>query len=126
MSRKKNKQNKLHVKKGDNVALTKAITSAKGQPSREKGYQSRVLMVFPEKQRVQVEGVYIRTHHEKPSQENQQGGRINKEASIHVSNIMVVDPTTDEPTRIGRKKIVENGKTRWVRYSKRSGELIDK
>ena len=115
MSRKKNKQNKLHVKKGDNVALTKSITSAKGQPSREKGYQSRVLMVFPEKQRVLVEGVNIRTHHEKPSQENQQGGRINKEASIHVSNVMVVDPTTDEPTRIGRKQIVENGKTRWVR-----------
>ena len=126
MSRKNTKQNTLHVKKGDNVALTKSITSAKGQPSREKGYQSRVLMVFPEKQRVLVEGVNIRTHHEKPSQENQQGGRINKEASIHVSNIMVVDPTTDEPTRIGRKKIVENGKTRWVRYSKRSGELIDK
>ena len=60
------------------------------------------------------------------SQENQQGGRINKEASIHVSNVMVVDPTTDEPTRIGRKQIVENGKTRWVRYSKKSGELIDK
>ena len=126
MSRKKNKQNKLHVKKGDNVALTKAITSAKGQPSREKGYQSRVLMVFPEKQRILVEGVNIRTHHEKPSQENQQGGRINKEASIHVSNVMVLDLTSDESTRNGRKKIAENGKTRWVRYSKRSGELIDK
>ena len=126
MSRKKNKQNKLHVKKGDTVALTKAITSAKGQASREKGYQSRVLMVFPEKQRVLVEGVNVRTHHEKPSQENQQGGRVNKEASIHVSNVMVVDPTTDEPTRIGRKQVEENGKTRWVRYSKKSGELIDK
>ena len=54
------------------------------------------------------------------------GGRVNKEASIHVSNVMVVDPTTDEPTRIGRKQVEENGKTRWVRYSKKSGELIDK
>ena len=81
MSRKKNKQNKLHVKKGDTVALTKAITSAKGQPSREKGYQSRVLLVFPEKQRVLVEGVNVRTHHEKPSQENQQGGR--EQRSLH-------------------------------------------
>ena len=105
MPRKKNNQKKLHVKKGDMVALTKAITSAKGQPSREKGYQSRVLMVFPEQERVLVEGVNVRTHHEKPSQENQQGGRINKEASIHVSNVMVVDPSTDEPTRIGRKQI---------------------
>ena len=56
MSRKKNKQNKLHVKKGDNVALTKAITSAKGQPSREKGYQSRVLMVFPNKKEYWLKG----------------------------------------------------------------------
>ena len=126
MPRKKNNQKKLHVKKGDMVALTKAITSAKGQPSREKGYQSRVLMVFPEQERVLVEGVNVRTHHEKPSQENQQGGRINKEASIHVSNVMVVDSSTDEPTRIGRKQIEENGKTRWVRYSKKSGELINK
>ena len=83
-------------------------------------------MVFPEKQRVLDEGVNVRTHHEKPSQENQQGGRVNKEASIHVSNVMVVDPTTDEPTRIGRKQVEENGKRRWVRYSKKSGELIDK
>ena len=61
MPRKKNNQKKLHVKKGDMVALTKAITSAKGQPSREKGYQSRVLMVFPEQERVLVEGVNVRT-----------------------------------------------------------------
>jgi large subunit ribosomal protein L24 len=51
---------------------------------------------------------------------------VSKEASIHVSNVMVVDPTTEEPTRIGRKQVEENGKTRWVRYSKKSGELIDK
>ena len=81
---------------------------------------------FSQKSKVLVEGVNVRTHHEKPSQENQQGGRVNKEASIHVSNVMVVDPTTDEPTRIGRKQVEENGKTRWVRYSKKSGELIDK
>lgn len=127
MPRKFNKQNKLHVKKGDTVALTKAITSSKGQTSREKGYQSRVLMVFPKQERVLVEGVNIRTHHEKPSQENQQGGRVHKEAPIHISNVMVVDLSTGEPTRIGRKKIEENGKSRWVRYAKNgTQELIDK
>ncbi len=126
MPRRFNKQNKLNIKKGDTVALTKAITSSKGQTSREKGYQSRVLMVFPNDERVLVEGVNIRTHHEKPSQENQQGGRVHKEAPIHISNVMLVDPSTNEPTRIGRKKIEENGKTRWARYSKASGEIIDK
>merc|ERR1739848_116478 len=109
----------LHVKKGDTVALTKAITSSKG-------YQSRVLMVFPDQEKVLVEGVNIRTHHEKPSQENQQGGRVHKEAPIHVSNVMVVDPNNNEPSRIGRKRIEENGKGRWVRYAKKSGEIIDK
>lgn len=126
MPRRFNTQKKLHVKKGDTVALTKSITSSKGQPSREKGYQARVLMVFPEQERVLVEGVNIRTHHEKPSQENQQGGRVHKEASIHISNVMVVDPLTNEPSRIGRKRIEETGKGRWVRYAKSSGEIIDK
>ncbi len=126
MPRTTNKQKKLHVKKGDTVALTKAITSSKGQPSREKGYQARVLMVFPKDERVLVEGVNIRTHHEKPSQENQQGGRIHKEAPIHISNVMVVDPSSGEPTRIGRQRIEKDGKGYWARYSKSTGELIDK
>jgi len=126
MPRTSNKQKKLHVKKGDTVALTKAITSSKGQPSREKGYQARVLMVFPKQEKVLVEGVNIRTHHEKPSQENQQGGRVHKEAPIHISNVMVVDPSNGEPTRIGRKRVEENGKGRWVRFGKASGEIIDK
>ena len=126
MPRRFNQINKLHVKKGDIVALTKAITSSKGQISREKGYQSRVLMVFPKREKVLVEGVNIRTHHEKPSQENQQGGRVHKEAPIHISNVMVVDSSNNEPSKIGRKKIEENGKTRWVRFSKASGEIIDK
>jgi large subunit ribosomal protein L24 len=73
-----------------------------------------------------VEGINMRVHHEKPTQENPQGGRLKREASIHVSNVMVIDPTTDEPTRIGRKRIEEEGGGRWVRYSKKSGELIDK
>lgn len=108
------------------MPLQKLLQALKVNHLREKGYQSRVLMVFPNDERVLVEGVNIRTHHEKPSQENQQGGRVHKEAPIHISNVMVVDPSTNEPTRIGRKQIEENGKTRWVRYAKASGEIIDK
>lgn len=117
MPRRFNKQKKLHVKKGDTVLVL---------AGNDKGKQGRVLMVFPEKDRVLVEGINIRTHHEKPTQENQQGGRMKKEAPVHISNVMVIDPTTDEPSRIGRKRIEENGNGRWVRYAKKSGEIIDK
>ena len=117
MSRKYNTQKKLHVKKGDNVLVI---------AGNDKGQRGRVLMVNPKKDRVLVEGINMKTHHEKPTQENPQGGRLKREASLHISNVMVIDPTTDEPSRIGRKRIEEEGGGRWVRYAKNSGEIIDK
>lgn len=117
MPRKYNKQNKLHVKKGDEVLII---------AGNDKGQRGRVLMVNPEKERVLVEGINIRTHHEKPSQDNPQGGRLRREAPVRVSNMMVIDPTTDEPSRIGRKRLEEDAGGRWVRYAKKSGEIIDK
>lgn len=117
MPRKYNKQKKLHVKKGDEVLII---------AGNDKGQRGRVLMVNPRNDRVLVEGINMRTHHEKPTQENPQGGRLKREASVHISNVMVIDPTTDEPTRIGRKRIEEDGGGRWARYSKNSGEIIDK
>jgi large subunit ribosomal protein L24 len=117
MPRKYNKQRKLHVKKGDEVLVI---------AGNDKGIRGRVLMVYPKKDRVLVEGINMRTHHEKPSQDNPQGGRLKREASIHISNVMVIDPTTDESSRIGRKRIEEEGGGRWVRYAKNSGEIIDK
>lgn len=117
MPRKYNKQKKLHVKKGDNVLVI---------AGNDKGESGRVLAVYPKRDRVLVEGINIRTHHEKPTQENPQGGRMKKEAPVHVSNVMVIDPTTNEPTRIGRKRVEEEGGGRWVRYAKTSGEIIDK
>ncbi|TVR14210.1 MAG: 50S ribosomal protein L24 [Balneolaceae bacterium] len=117
MSRKYNTQKKLHVKKGDNVLVI---------AGNDKGQRGRVLMVNPKKERVLVEGINMKTHHEKPTQENPQGGRLKREASVHISNVMVIDPTTDEPSRIGRKRIEEEGGGRWVRYAKNSGEIIDK
>ncbi len=117
MPRTKNRQKKLHVKKGDEVKII---------AGNDKGKTGRVLVVYPAKERVLVEGINMRVHHDRPTQENPQGGRIEREMSIHASNVMVIDPTTGEPTRIGRKQIEENGSTRWVRYAKKSGEIIDK
>lgn len=116
MPRTKNKRKKLHVKKGDNVKVI---------AGNDKGKEGRVLAVFPSKDRVLVEGINMRVHHDKPTQENPQGGRIEREMAIHVSNVMVIDPTTGEPTRIGRKRIDEDGSGRWVRYAKKSGEIIE-
>ena len=110
------KQKKLHVKKGDNVKVI---------AGNDRGREGRVLAVFPKKDKVLVEGINMRVHHEKPTQQNPQGGRMEREAPIHVSNVMVIDPSTGEPTRIGRKRIEEDGGGRWVRYAKVSGEIID-
>jgi large subunit ribosomal protein L24 len=108
---------KLHVKKSDDVKVI---------AGNEKGKEGRVLAVFPSDDRVLVEGVNMRVHHDKPTQDNPQGGRIEREVSIHISNVMVIDPSTGEPTRIGRKRIEEENGGRWVRYAKKSGEIIDK
>ena len=78
-----------------------------------------VLEVLPKKNRVIVEQVNVVKKHQKPTNENA-GGIIEKAAPIHVSNVMLVDPKTGEPTRIGRKEV--DGKL--VRYSKKSGEII--
>lgn len=121
--RKKNTQKKLHVKKGDTVALTKAIT---GVEPREKGFTGRVLKVYPKTDRVVVEGVNVRIRHSKPSQANPQGGRIEREMPIHISNVMPLD-ADGNPTRVGRKRIEdpETGKGRWVRVAKTTGEELD-
>ncbi|MEB1809809.1 MAG: 50S ribosomal protein L24 [Bacillaceae bacterium] len=103
----------MHVKKGDTV---KVISG------KDKGKQGVILEAYPKKDRVLVEGVNIVKKHAKPSQDNPQGGIVSKEAAIHVSNVMNIDPKTGEPTRIGYK--VEDGKK--VRIAKKSGEALDK
>ncbi len=116
MPRTKNKQKKLHVKKGDQVRVI---------AGNEKGREGRILVTYPAKESVLVEGINMRIHHDKPTQDNPQGGRIEREAPLHISNVMLIDPATGEPTRIGRKRIEEDGKSEWVRYSKKSGEVIE-
>jgi large subunit ribosomal protein L24 len=88
----------------------------------DKGKRGRVLRVYPEQGRIIVEGVRMMKKHTKPTQRDPQGGIIEREAPLHVSNVMLVDPKNDEPTRVGRQRLDEG---RRVRVAKRSGEMID-
>ena len=88
----------------------------------DKGKRGRVLRVYPEQDRIIVEGVRMMKKHTKPTQRDPQGGIIEREAPLHVSNVMLVDPKNDEPTRVGRQRLDEG---RRVRVAKRSGEMID-
>lgn len=88
----------------------------------DKGRRSTVLSVLKDRRRVIVEGVNMRKHHTRPTSRDPQGGIVEREAPIHVSNVMIVCPKTDQPTRIRHRKL-DNGK--YVRVSVRSGEMID-
>ena len=103
---------KLKIKKGDNVVV---ITG------RDKGKSGTVLRVLPKESRVLVQGVNMVKRHTRPSA-GQQGGIVEKELSIHVSNIALVDPKTSKPTRAGFKVLDGDRK---VRVARRSGEVID-
>ncbi len=91
-----------------------------------KGKTGKVLKVFPKTNRVIVEGVNIRKRHTKPNQANPQGGIIEKEAAIEVSNVMILDPKKNEQTRIGAKIIIDDktGKKKRERISKKTGEML--
>ena len=103
---------KLKIKKGDNVKVL-AGTS--------KGEVGRIVRVIPKMNRVVVEGVNMIKKHQKPSATNPQGGIAEMEAPIHISNVALVDPSSNEVTRIGRK-VDDNGNI--VRYAKKSGEVL--
>ncbi len=103
---------KLHIKKGDTVYIN---------AGKDKGKTGKVLRVFVEKQRAIVEGWNMVSKSQKPSAQNPQGGVIKQEAPIHISNLNVLDPKSNKPTRIGRR-LDADGKR--VRYSKKSGEEI--
>jgi len=101
----------MFIKKGDTVVVIAGDY---------KGKQGTVQKVLVKTNRAIVEGVNIVTKHARPSQANPDGGIVKKEAPIDLSNIMLLDPKTKEPTRVGFK--VENGKK--VRYAKKSGEIL--
>jgi large subunit ribosomal protein L24 len=105
-------QKKIHIKKGDTVFVN---------AGESKGQQGRVLEVIRSKDRAIVEGINLVSKHTRPNAKSPQGGIVKKEASVHVSNLMLVDPTSGKATRVGRRPDA-NG--RLVRYSKKSGEEI--
>lgn len=102
----------MHIKKGDIVIVNSGD---------DKGKEGKVLSVDPKKNRAVVEGVNMVSKATKPSAQNPQGGIVNKEAPIHVSNLNVKDAKTGKATRVGRR---ENAEGKTVRYSKKSGEEI--
>lgn len=102
----------MHVVKEDNVKVLSG---------KYRGKTGKVLKVFPKENRVIVEGVNIIKRHTKPSQKNQQGGIVEKEASVNASNVMVIDPKTSEPTRVGYMYLEDGSK---VRISRKSGEIL--
>jgi large subunit ribosomal protein L24 len=106
------KKTKLHIRTGDTV---KVITG------NSKGKTGKVVSVITDKNRAIVEGVNVVTKHVKPTAQKPNGGIEKREAAIHVSNLMLVDPATGEATRTGRK-LDEKGKLQ--RYSKKTGQLI--
>jgi large subunit ribosomal protein L24 len=105
-------QKKLHIKKGDTVYVN---------AGESKGQQGRVLEVIRKSNRAIVEGINLVSKHTKPNAKSPQGGILKKEAPVHISNLMLIDPSSGKPTRIGRKS---TGDSRLIRYSKKSGEEI--
>lgn len=102
---------KVKIRKDD---LVRVISGA------SKGTEGKVIEVYALKNRVLVEGVNMVSRHTKPNTQNPDGGIIKKESPIHLSNVMLVDPSSGNTTRVGRK--VEDGKV--VRYAKSSGEVL--
>ena len=105
-------QKKLHIKKGDTVFVN---------TGEYKGQKGRVLEVNRKTSRAIVEGINMISKHTKPNAQYPDGGIIKKEAPVHISNLMQIDPTSGNATRIGRKM---GGGEKLVRYSKKSGEEI--
>ena len=100
----------MKIKKGDTVQI---ITG------NDVGKSGRVIKVYPEKEKIIVEGLNMVKKHARPTQENPQGGIMEKEAAVHISNVMII--SGGKPTRVGYK-ILDDGKK--VKFAKKSGEVI--
>jgi large subunit ribosomal protein L24 len=112
MERKFNKQPKLNIRKGDTVQVIAGD---------DKGKTGKVLEVIASKNRAVVEGIAIVTKHTKPSAGKPEGGIKKTEGTINISNLMVIDPASGKPTRVGRKL---NAEGKLQRYAKKTGEII--
>jgi large subunit ribosomal protein L24 len=106
---------KLSVKKNDEVLVI---------AGRDRGKRGRVLRVVPDKNRVIVEGVNMVKRHTRPNPQRQiKGGIVERESAIHASNVMLIDPDSNKPTRVGHREL-EDG--RRIRISRRGGTVLDK
>jgi large subunit ribosomal protein L24 len=107
----------MKIRKNDNVMVI---------AGNDKGKTGKVLKVFRKDSRVIIEGINLRKRHTKPSQTNPQGGILEKESPIHISNVMIMDPNNNAPTRLGSQIILDEKtrKKKRVRVSKTSGEMI--
>lgn len=113
-SKKAVQRHKVHVRRGDRVKVIRGNHA---------GQEGTVLRVLTKENRVVVEGVNMRTRHQRPTPNNPEGGLITFEAPIHASNVMLIDPTTGEPTRV-RHRINADGTKE--RISVKSGNPIPK
>ena len=107
----------MKIRKNDTVMIV---------AGNDRGRTGKVLKVYPKTSRVIVEGINLRKRHTKPNSKNPQGGILEKEAPIHSSNVMILDPKSNEPTRIGARIILDEktGKKKIARVSKSSGEML--
>lgn len=107
----------MKIRKNDNVMVISG---------NDKGRSGKVLKVFPKTSRIIIEGINLRKRHTKPNSKSPQGGILEKEAPINSSNVMILDPKSNKPTRIGAKIILDEktGKKKIARVSKTSGEMI--
>ena len=107
----------MKITKNDNVMVISG---------NDRGKTGKVLKVYPKVNRVIVEGINLRKRHTKASQNNPQGGIIEKESPINASNVMLLDPKTNEPTRLGSQIILDEktGKKKRARISRATGEML--
>jgi large subunit ribosomal protein L24 len=107
----------MKIRKNDNVMVI---------AGNARGKSGKVLKVYPDRERVIIEGVNLIKRHSRPSQKNPQGGIVQREASIHISNVMLIDPKTNEITRVGSKVIKDDttGKKKRMRVSRATGETF--
>jgi large subunit ribosomal protein L24 len=107
----------MNIRKNDTVVVI---------AGNARGKKGKVLKVFPDRQRIIVEGVNIMKRHSRPSQRNPQGGIVQRESSIHISNVMLLDPKSGEPTRVGMKVVSDETtkRKRRMRVSRATGEMF--
>jgi large subunit ribosomal protein L24 len=104
---------KIKIIKNDTVIVT---------TGNSKGVKGKVIKVYPKENKAMVEGANLISKHTKPNAANPQGGIIKQEAKIHISNLMLIDPKSGKPTKVGRKRDEKTGKL--VRVAKKTGEVI--